>query len=168
MLISLSHIPSWFPSTSSHTPIAQLIPQQQCSFVSYRWSPDRHSAGHITLSKLTLKSTNDWSLKHHAIYPFMQTKLSEIPSAPYTSICKWMPSPHDLGCIIIPSLQPNCYWSHIKRHMYFHHFSYSGASLIAWSTPDIHAKLTCFLISSSPIRNRSNTICSWASCAILG
>ena len=94
MLISLSHIPSWFPSTLSHTSIAQLIPQQQCSFVSYRWSPDRHSEGHITLSNLTLKSTND-CLKHHAIYSSMHTKLSQIPSAPCTFICKWMPGPHD-------------------------------------------------------------------------
>ena len=46
-------------------------------FVSYRWSPDRHSEGHITLSNLTLKSTNDWSLKHHVIYSFMHTKLAK-------------------------------------------------------------------------------------------
>ena len=130
MSISISHIPSWFPSTSSHTSIAQLIPQQQCSFVSYRWSPDRHSEGHITLSNLTLKSTNDWSLKHHAIYSFMHTKLSEMPSTPCTSTCKWTPGPHDLGCIIIPSLLPNYNWSHIKRQMYLHH--YHRCSHILW------------------------------------
>ena len=130
MLIPISHIPSWFPSISFHTPIAQLIPQQQCSFVSYRWSLDRHSEGHITLSNLTLKSTNDWSLKHHAIYSFMHTKLSEIPSTPCTSTCQGTPGPHDLGCIIIPRLLPNHYWSHIKRQMYLHHFQ--RCSHILW------------------------------------
>ena len=153
MLISLSHIPSWFPSTSSHTSIAQLIPQQQCSFVSYRWSPDRHSEGHITLSNLTLKSTYEWSLKHHAIYSFMHTKLSEIPSAPCTFICKWMPGPHDLGCTIIPSLLPNYYWSHIKRHMYLHHFHRCSHILwlVLWPGQPLSFVLTSHASSSHQV-----------------